>query len=216
MTVQLLKHKFTTQQYHLMHEAGVFSQGDRLELIDGEITEMSPIGRKHAVCVARSTKVFELKLGDRTIVWAQNPIRLEDSSEPQPDLAILKLRDDFYADALPTPADILLIIEVADSTMTHRQRYAVATNRSTIIDLLALDPLNPRSVLYQLNQISDHMAFLPGVEAHSQLSPLQSVILQTRTSLAVMLPETVDTETLNTLGGEIAQLSNLITSGYLR
>ena len=109
-----------------------------------------------------------------------------------------------------------LAVEVADSTMTHRQRYAVATNRSTIIDLLALDPLNPRSIIYQLNQISDHMAFLPGVEAHSQLSPLQSVILQTRTNLAVMLPENVDTETLNTLGAEISQLSNLITSGYLR
>jgi uncharacterized alpha-E superfamily protein len=118
------------------------------------------------------------------------------------------------ADAVDGSLD--LAIEVADSTMTHRQRYAVATNRSTIIDLLALDPLNPRSIIYQLNQISDHMAYLPGIEAHSQLSPLQSVILQTRTNLAVKLPETVDTETLNTLGAEIAQLSNLLTSGYLR
>ena len=119
MPVQLLTHKFTTEQYHLMHEAGVFAEGDRLELINGEITEMSPIGRKHATCVARSTKVFELKLGDRSIIWSQNPIRLVDNSEPQPDLTILKLRDDFYEDSLPTPADILLIIEVADSTITY-------------------------------------------------------------------------------------------------
>jgi len=67
---------------------------------------MLPIGRKHAVCVARSTKLFELKVGNRTIVWAQNPISLENNSEPQPDLVILKLRDDFYAEALPTPVRI--------------------------------------------------------------------------------------------------------------
>ncbi len=109
-----------------------------------------------------------------------------------------------------------LAVEVADSTMTHRQRYAVATNRSTIIDLLALDPLNPRSVIYQINQISEHMAFLPGVDANSQLSPLQSIILKTRTNLTVMLPEAVETETLSTLGTEIAQLSNLLTANYLR
>ena len=121
-----------------------------------------------------------------------------------------------FTDSDAVDGSLDLAVEVADSTMTHRQRYAVATNRSTIIDLLALDPLNPRSVIYQLNQISDHMAYLPGVEEHSQLSPLQSVILQTRTNLAVKPPETVDTETLNTLGAEIAQLSNLLTAGYLR
>ena len=109
-----------------------------------------------------------------------------------------------------------LAVEVADSTMTHRQRYAVATNRSTIIDLLALDPLNPRSIIYQLNQISDHMSFLPGVEADSQMTPLQSAVMQTRTSLAVKLPEHVDAETLKTLSAEIAHLSDLLTSSYLR
>lgn len=109
-----------------------------------------------------------------------------------------------------------LAIEVADSTMTHRQRYAVATNRATVIDLLALDPLNPRSVLYQLNQISDHMSFLPGVDADSQMTPLQSAVMQTRTSLAVRMPESVDAETLQKLGKEIARLSDLLTSSYLR
>jgi Uma2 family endonuclease len=119
MTAQLLTHKFTTQQYHLMHEAGVFEQGDRLELINGEIKKMSPIGRKHATCVARLTKRLELKLGDCSIIWSQNPIRLADSSEPQPDLAILKPREDFYEEGLPEPSDILLIIEVADSTISY-------------------------------------------------------------------------------------------------
>ena len=128
MTVQLLTqnqnklaHKFllTTQQYHLMHEAGVFQEGDRLELINGEITTMSPIGRKHAVCVTRLQEVFIRRLLGKVQVWSQNPILLDNCSEPQPDLAILKRREDFYADGLPTPDDILLIIEVADSSIDY-------------------------------------------------------------------------------------------------
>ncbi len=126
MTAQLVTpsftsniHKFTVQQYHLMHEAGVFAEGDRYELINGEIREMSPIGIKHAVCVTKAARLFQIKLGDQTIIWTQNPIRLSNYSEPQPDLAILKWRDDFYASALPTPEDILLIIEVADSTIAY-------------------------------------------------------------------------------------------------
>jgi Uma2 family endonuclease len=112
-------HKFTVQQYHLMHEAGVFTEGDRYELINGEIREMSPIGIKHAACVAKTARLFQIKLGDRAFIWTQNPIILRNYSEPQPDLAILKWRDDFYASALPTPEDILLIIEVADSTIAY-------------------------------------------------------------------------------------------------
>ena len=119
MTAQLLTRKFTTQQYHLMHEAGVFTEGDRLELIKGEITEMSPIGRKHAVCVTRLNELFFSRLLGKVQIWSQNPILLDNASEPQPDLAILKRREDFYAEALPTPADILLVIEVADSTIAY-------------------------------------------------------------------------------------------------
>ncbi len=121
-----------------------------------------------------------------------------------------------FTDADAVDGSLDLAVEVADSTMTHRQRYAVATNRSTIIDLLALDPLNPRSILYQLNQVSDHMSFLPGVEADSQMTPLQSAVMQTRTSLAVKLPESVDAEALQRLSAEIAHLSDLLTSSYLR
>jgi Uma2 family endonuclease len=119
MTAQLLTHKFTTQQYHLMHEAGVFAEGDRLELINGEITKMSPIGRKHAACINRLVRSFTKKLGAQIVLSVQNSIRMDDNSQPQPDLAILKLRNDFYEEGLPTPSDILLIIEVSDSTITY-------------------------------------------------------------------------------------------------
>lgn len=126
MTAQLITanstsnvHKFTVQQYELIVEAGIFAESDRFELIDGEIRVMSPIVRKHAVCVAKTARAFQIKLGDRTIIWIQNPILLSNYLQPQPDLAILKWRDDFYAEALPTPDDILLIIEVADSTIAY-------------------------------------------------------------------------------------------------
>ncbi len=121
ITPQLLAHKllFTPEQYQLMYKSGVFAQSDRLELINGEITQMSPIGRKHVACIIRLTKLMEKKLGDRTMISAQNSILLPDNSQPQPDLAILKYRDDFYENGLPTPEDILLIIEVADSSIDY-------------------------------------------------------------------------------------------------
>jgi len=111
--------QFTVEQFQLMYERGVFADSDRYELINGEITTMSPIGRKHAACVNRLSKLLEKKLGDRVILSVQNSILLADKSQPQPDIAVLKYRDDFYEDALPTPADILLIIEVADSSLDY-------------------------------------------------------------------------------------------------
>ena len=117
----ITKHKFSSQQYHLMAEAGVFDRirEQRLELIKGEIIQMSPIGRKHCACIARLQKKFEQVLGENIIVWTQSSIRLGDTSEPQPDLTLLKFRHDFYAEGLPTPEDILLIVEVADSTISY-------------------------------------------------------------------------------------------------
>lgn len=112
-------YKFTAPEYHLMSEAGIFSPEHRLELIKGEIVKMSPIGRKHCACIAKLQKKFEQILGDRIIVWTQNSIHLNSESEPQPDLALLKLRADFYEERLPRSEDILLIIEVADSTISY-------------------------------------------------------------------------------------------------
>ncbi len=115
----IAKHKFNSQQYHLMAEAGVFTPESRIELIKGEIITMSPIGRKHGSCVARLNQLLVQKFIGRFIIWGQSSIRLDNGSEPQPDLALLKLRDDFYIEGLPTPEDILLIIEVADSTIDY-------------------------------------------------------------------------------------------------
>jgi Uma2 family endonuclease len=138
--------KFTTEQYQMIYESGAFSEGDRLELINGELSKMSPIGLKHALCVARLTKRFELKLGDRTMIWAQNPILLDGNSQPQPDLAILKLRDDFYEEGLPTPSDILLIIEVSDSTTSYDRDIKMPLYAAAGIPEMWLFDINKKAI----------------------------------------------------------------------
>jgi len=102
-----------------MAEAGILSEDDRVELIEGEIVEMSPIGSHHAACVNRLTRLFSRQGGDRAIVSVQNPIRLSEYSEPEPDLALLRPRADFYAEALPGPEDTLLVVEVMETSAQY-------------------------------------------------------------------------------------------------
>ena len=99
--------------------------------------------------------------------------------------------------------------------MSHRTRYAVATNRATVIDLLALDPLNPRAIMYQLNEVSTHIGFLPESGAAGQLSPLQRAMLQTHTNFAIHTTETLDTPALRSCGDEFAALSTQLSAAYL-
>lgn len=134
-----------------MGDAGVFAPDQRLELIDGEIIEMSPIGSRHAGTVNRLIRIFS-DLGDRAVVAAQNPARISDLSEPQPDITVLRWRPDFYSAAHPRPEDVLLLIEVSDSTISWDRRvkralYAAAgISEMWIVDLgssvleIATDP----------------------------------------------------------------------------
>lgn len=113
-------HRFSIDDYHNLGEVGILKEDDRVELIEGRITDMTPIGSKHAACVDRLTNLLVKKLGDNAIVRVQNPIDLTDNdSEPEPDIAILKRQSDFYAEHHPTASDVLLIIEVADSSMDY-------------------------------------------------------------------------------------------------
>lgn len=117
MSVQLLRRKFTIKQYNQMIEAGIFAEDNRVELIRGEIVEMASIGRRHAACVNRLTELFVLRLAQAVIVGVQNPVELEDNSEPQPDIALLRRRADFYEAGHPQVEDVLLLVEVADTTV---------------------------------------------------------------------------------------------------
>lgn len=110
------RRRFTIYEYHRMGEAGVLSEDDRVELLDGEIVQMSPIGIPHASSVDRLTALLIRRLGTRAIVRVQGPIILNRYSEPQPDLTVLAARDDFYSTAHPRPRDVLLAIEVMDTS----------------------------------------------------------------------------------------------------
>jgi Uma2 family endonuclease len=112
-----VRHAFTIDEWHRMGEAGLFGEDARLELLDGEVIEMSPIGSRHGGCVNRLNRLLVIRLGERAVVAPQNPVVLSEISEPQPDIAILAPRDDMYSSSHATPDDILLLVEVADGSL---------------------------------------------------------------------------------------------------
>lgn len=116
MSAQLEPRRFNVTEYYQMAEAGILTPDDRVELIDGRVIKMSPIGSKHAACVKRLDDLLHQKFGSKGIS-VQSPVRLNDYSEPEPDVALVKGRDDYYETQHPTPIDTLLIIEVADTTL---------------------------------------------------------------------------------------------------
>jgi Uma2 family endonuclease len=120
-----VKYRLTVEQYYKMTEVGILGIEQRTELIEGEIIEMSPIGAKHAGTINRLNRVLSPRISDQAIISIQNSIRLNDSSEPQPDLAILHLRDDCYTESIPTPDDIFLLIEVSDSTLKYDREVKI-------------------------------------------------------------------------------------------
>lgn len=118
MAVVLKTRRFTVDDYHRMGEAGILAPEDRVELLAGEVVDMSPIGPLHAGTVGRLTTLLSSRLGTRVIVWIQNPLLLRpEASEPQPDVALLHPRPDFYTRAHPEAHDVYLVIEVADTSV---------------------------------------------------------------------------------------------------
>lgn len=109
----------TVAEYHRMGEVGILTERDRVELIEGQLIAMSPIGSNHSGTVNSLTRQLVLSVGEKGVVSVQNPVRLDDLSEPEPDFAVLKPRDDDYRKATPRPEDVLLIIEVADSSLAY-------------------------------------------------------------------------------------------------
>jgi Uma2 family endonuclease len=109
--------RFTVTDYHQMAAAGILTEDDRVELIDGEIVQMSPMGGRHALCVARLNRLLSRHLAENVLVYVQSPVRLSEYDEPEPDVAVVRDRE--YGNELPTPADVLLVIEVADTSLRY-------------------------------------------------------------------------------------------------
>jgi hypothetical protein len=127
----LTRRRFNVDEYYAMARAGILAEDERVELLDGEVVVMTPIGIRHADCVRRLIDTFSRRFARRAILQVQNPVRLDGYSEPEPDVALLRPPLDRYAGAHPKPEDVLLIVEVADTSLTGDRalklpRYAVA------------------------------------------------------------------------------------------
>jgi Uma2 family endonuclease len=119
------RHRLTVHDYHRLAESGILRRDDRVELIAGEVLDMSPIGSLHAALVRAVARWLADSVGQRGIVAVQDPVHLDESSEPQLDIALLRPQADYYAAAHPGPADTLLIVEVADSSLAYNRGVKV-------------------------------------------------------------------------------------------
>ncbi|UBF25866.1 Uma2 family endonuclease [Kovacikia minuta CCNUW1] len=124
--------RFTLDEYHRLIELGFFKPDDRIELIRGELIQMASKGTAHEVCLTRLLRELPILLGDRATLRCQSPITLLDS-EPEPDFTIAQNRSDDYLSAHPSPADVLLIIEISDSSLAYDQDVKLSLYAENII-----------------------------------------------------------------------------------
>ena len=130
------KHRFTVKEYYRMAETGVLPRDARVELLNGEIVDMSPIGPSHAGMVNRLNRMFAKHARDRWMVSMQNPLRLDDQSEPEPDFMLLKPSADDYSGRHPQPEDVFLLVEVADASLEYdREEKLPAYGRAGISEV---------------------------------------------------------------------------------
>src|SRR4051794_18568774 len=143
-------YRFTVDAYHRMAEAGILGRKERVELIDGEVITMSPIGLRHLSTVDRLARLLIGGLGGRPIVRGPGSIRLGDSSEPQPDLVLLRPRADFYATSHARPEDIFAVVEVMDSSAVYDRGVKLALYaRGGIAEVWLVDLNQERVEVYR-------------------------------------------------------------------
>ncbi|MGH7355061.1 MAG: Uma2 family endonuclease [Candidatus Rokuibacteriota bacterium] len=164
-TIELTRRRFTVKEYHRMIEVGLLTKRDRVELLAGDIVEMAPIGDPHAGTVDRITRLFVQALGNRVIVRVQGPVLLAVvESEPQPDLALLSPQADFYTSRRPEPADILLLVEVMDTSAARDRRVKLPLYaRAGIVETWLVD--------VNTNQVEIHRR--PGSGGYQETRMLQ-------------------------------------------
>jgi Uma2 family endonuclease len=172
MTVTLKRRLFTVDEYQRMGETGIIHEDERVELLDGEIFKMSPIGGPHIWCINKANLVLVVRLQGRAFVSIQNPVRLNDMTEPQPDVVVLRMPADPDAAEVPVAADVLLLIEVADSSLDYDRgeklpRYAAAG----IPEVWIADLIHKRVEVYR-DPVGDRYHYEAIVERAGVLTPL--------------------------------------------
>lgn len=175
MTTPITKRKFTVDEYHRMAQAGILTEDDRVELIQGEIVEMTPVGSKHAACVKRLNRLLSKSVGDKAIVSVQAPVALDPHSEPQPDIALLRPSPDFYAAQHPGPDDVLLIVEVADTSAAYDRDVKLPLYaRAGIPEVWLVDLAANRLEVYRgpsPEGYRERMIYRPGMQVSSESLP---------------------------------------------
>ncbi len=172
MVVRPQPRLFTVEEYHRMGEAGILGEDDRVELINGEIVRMNPIGSPHAGCVNRLNALLSRHFAGQAVVQVQNPVRASDLSESQPDLGLLRFRSDYYAERHPRPSDVLLLIEVSESSVAYDRSVKAALYAAAGVPELWIVDLNLRQVECHRNPGPDGYGEVRQIAADGRLAPL--------------------------------------------
>lgn len=168
----LPRYQITVDDFHKMGRAEIFGEDDRIELIEGELIEMSPIGSLHAGTVTQLSQLLSAAVANRAIVYVQNPILLGQYSEPEPDICLLRPRADFYKHSLPGPEDVLLVIEVSDTTVRYDREVKIPLYARHGIPEAWLIDLEKRQLEVYLNPGSDGYRQILLPENRDLISPV--------------------------------------------
>ena len=172
MSTEVSRKLFTVHDYHQMVKAGILRERERVELIAGEIVEMSPVGHRDWVHVNRTTALFAQGFGGRAIMSVHNPARLSLWSEPEPDVAVFKPRADFYAGKQPGPEDILFVVDVADSSLAYDKRVKAALYAKSGIPEYWIEDLLSDTLLVYRNIVDGQYSTVQTLGRADSISPL--------------------------------------------
>lgn len=167
----LQQHRFTVDDYYRMAEAGILRDDERVELLNGEIIDMTPPGPPHASVVDWLNEFFLPKVVGRAIVRVQNPLRISELNEPEPDLMLLKPRDDFYRSRHPHPNEVLLLVEVSDTSLLKDQHEKLPLYARAGIREVWIVDLNDRAVTTYRQPAGDTFDDIRQYRGHDQIAP---------------------------------------------
>lgn len=171
MSATVARRHFTVEDYHALARSGILAEDDRVELLNGEVVKMSPIGSPHAACVDRLNRSLMRSVGVKAIVRIQNPIRVDDHSEPEPDVALVRPRADDYSTSHPAPQEVFLLIEVSDTSIAvDRQVKLPLYARAGIAEVWLVD-LAARCVEVYSQPAADGYQSIKKFYSPAKLSP---------------------------------------------
>jgi Uma2 family endonuclease len=172
MQIETTKRLFTVDEYYRMGEAGILHPEARLELIEGEIIEMSPIGDWHAACVDQTHEHFVLAIAGKAVVRGQNPVLLSNYSVPQPDVVLAKFRDDHYFNKRLSAEDTYLVVEVSDTTLAFDLKVKLALYAKAGVPEVWIEDLQNVQLLVFRNPVGSTYTTSLVLDRNSMVSPL--------------------------------------------